>query len=236
MPSIISTLLREQIRLIKPILTKSSIAASRNLQEALGELGAKAVSGKVDFDEFDLDGVAAAWAVPEDLDPEDHRVALYLHGGGYVAGSFKYARGFAGVLAAKAQVRVMCIAYRLAPEHPYPAAVEDALAAYEYLLDQGYKPHNIFLIGESAGGGLIFALCLALKTQGKPLPCRVVALSPWTDLTMSGASYEINRKLDVSLTAKEIQGFVEAYSPQNQTDPLVSPVFGELSGLPPTLI
>jgi len=236
MPSIISALLREQIRLVKPILTKSSIAASRSLQEALGELEEKAVSDKVDFQKFDISGIPAAWAVPTELSRSDRRVALYLHGGGYVAGSINYARGFAGVLASKAQIRTMCIAYRLAPEYPYPAALEDAVAAYEYLLSAGYRSKDIYLIGESAGGGLVFALCLALKAQGKPLPARIVALSPWTDLTMSGVSYKLNRKLDVSLTAEEIEGFVEAYSPTDQQNPLVSPLFGELEGLPPTMI
>lgn len=236
MPSIISTLLREQIRLIKPILTKSSITASRSLQEALGGLEAKAVSGKVEFTEFDLNGVPAAWAVPKDLDPSDRRVALYLHGGGYVAGSASYSRGFAGVLAAKAEIRTMCIAYRLAPEYPFPAAVEDALAAYDHLLGLGFQDRDISLIGEFAGGGLVFALCLALKQQLKPLPARIVALSPWTDLTLSGNSYETNRKVDVSLTFEELQSFSEAYAPTDACNPLISPLFGDLSCLPPTRI
>lgn len=236
MPSLISTLLREQIRLIKPILTKNSIAASRNLQETLGELEAKAVAGKVDFREFRLAGMDAAWAVPEYMDRSDRRVAFYLHGGGYVAGSIKYARGFAGVLAAKAGIKVMCIAYHLAPENPYPAALVDALAAYNYLLSLGYRDKDISLIGESAGGGLIFALCLALKERRKPLPSRLVALSPWTDLSLSGASCWTKRKADVSLTVQELQSFAQAYAPDALRDPLVSPLFGDLRGLPPTMI
>lgn len=110
------------------------------------------------------------------------------------------------------------------------------MVAYEHLLRLGYKEKNISFIGESAGGGLIFSLCLALKQQGRPLPARIVALSPWTDLTMSGASYDENCEVDVSLSAEEIRSFVEAYAPTEQKNPLVSPLLGDLTGLPDTLI
>ena len=146
MPNLMTIYLREQIRLLKPIITKSGIAASRAMQDALG---AKAVSGKVLFDDANGCPVPACFAAPVALDPEDSRVVLYLHGGGYVAGSLSYARGFAGVLASQTNVRVLCAAYRLAPESPYPAAVEDAFASYSYLLEQGYAPEHISLIGES---------------------------------------------------------------------------------------
>ncbi|MBQ6808400.1 MAG: alpha/beta hydrolase [Firmicutes bacterium] len=236
MPSLISAMLRQQIRLFKPILTNFSTTASRNLQEALGELGAKALGDKVEFREFHIGAVPAALAVPVKPQPGDQRVVLYLHGGGYVAGSIKYAKGFAGVLAAKAGLRVLCIAYRLAPENPFPAALEDALSAYEYLLAEGCAPENIFLIGESAGGGLLFSLCLLLKSLGRPLPGRLVALSPWTDLSLSGESYRTKRKEDPCLSMKEIEGFVHAYAPPELRDPLASPLFGALSGLPPCRI
>ncbi|MEG1661739.1 MAG: alpha/beta hydrolase [Clostridiales bacterium] len=236
MPSLISILLREQIRFVKPLVTNFSIATSRAFQEALGELGATVVADKVMFHEFDIQKIPAAMAVPVALPEGDSRVVLYLHGGGYVAGSIKYARGFAGVLAAKAAVRVLCIAYRLAPEHPYPAAVADAMSAYQYLLEQGYRSENISLIGESAGGGLVFALCLALKSHALPLPALLIALSPWTDLTMKGTSFDINQKADVCLTAKEIESFAAAYASGYQEDCLVSPLFGDLTDLPPSYI
>ncbi|MDO4732341.1 MAG: alpha/beta hydrolase [Bacillota bacterium] len=232
MASLISAMLRRQIRLFKPFLSNFSITASRNLQEVLGELGAKAMGEKVEYQDLHIAAIPAALAVPVELPPEDPRIVLYLHGGGYVAGSIKYAKGFAGVLAVKANLRVLCIAYRLAPENPFPAALEDSLAAYEYLLEQGYAPENISLIGESAGGGLLFSLCLLLKSLGRPMPGRLVALSPWTDLSLSGESYQTKRKEDPCLSIKEIEGFVHAYCPQNPRDPLASPLFGELSGLP----
>jgi monoterpene epsilon-lactone hydrolase len=236
MPSLVTTLLREQIRLLKPIITSFSTNTARGVQEALGELGAKVVAGKVEFREFQIGDIPAATATPTAREEGDRRVVLYLHGGGYVAGSIRYARGFAGVLAAGANVQVTCIAYRLAPEHPHPAALEDAMAAYEHLLSQGAAPEDISLIGESAGGGLIFALCLALKERGMALPAHIVALSPWTDLRLRSRSYEDNRQKDVCLTRVELTGFAAAYAPDGAETPLVSPILGDLHGLPPCRI
>ena len=140
-------MLRQQIRLLKPVFTRFSITASRNLQEILGELEAKTIGDKVELSTFHIGNQSAGMATPVDLKKADPRVALYLHGGGYVAGSTKYAQGFAGVLAAKCQIQVVYVAYRLAPEHPYPSALEDVLAAYEYLLACGRRPEQICLIG-----------------------------------------------------------------------------------------
>ena len=107
-------------------------------------------------------------------------VILYLHGGGYTCGSLEYAKGFAATLADECGVRVFCAAYRLAPEHRYPAALDDALEAYRYLLKKGYPARQILLCGESAGGGLIYALCLRLRAEKLPLPCGLIAISPWS--------------------------------------------------------
>lgn len=233
MPSLVSNMLREQIRLLKPILTNASIEVSRNLQEALGELEAKTMAGKVRFQDFTLGECPASWAIPTDLPLDDPRAVLYLHGGGYVAGSIGYAKGFAGVLASKTGIRTLCIAYGLAPEHPFPGAVEDALSAYRYLLAQGFRPEHITLVGESAGGGLLTALCLRLKALDEPLPARLIPISPWADLTLSGGSHETNAKKDPALTTQELEGFARAYAPADRENPLVSPIFGDLRGLPP---
>ena len=159
---------------------------------------------------------------------------LYLHGGGYTCGGLDYALGFGSTLADESGAKVFCAAYRLAPEAPFPAAVEDALESYRYLLDKGYAPKKICLCGESAGGGLCFSLCLRLKELGLPLPGSVIAISPWTDLTLSGESFRTNLERDVSLSQEQLAFYTRCYTQEPQT-PLASPLFGDLTGLPPSL-
>ena len=178
----------------------------------------------------DFDG---AWVLPRDKRRQG--VILYLHGGGYTCGDLNYALGFASTLSAECGSRVFCPAYRLAPEFPYPAALEDTFTSYQYLLQKGYAPKDITLCGESAGGGLCYSLCLLLKDRSLPLPGAIVAISPWTDLTASGASYEVNRDIDPSMTGDLLDFFSNCYT-TNRQDPLVSPLFGDLTGLPPSLI
>ena len=235
MPSLLSVLVREQIRLIKPILNRMSISTARAFQDALGQLGAKLVAGRVTFEPVQMDGFEACFALPED-EKDNRRMILYLHGGAYVAGNMKYARGFAGILADKLQQRVLSAAYRLAPEHPFPAALDDALTAYQYLLAKGWESRHISFVGESAGGGLVFCLCLRLKQLGLPLPAAVVGISPWTDLTFSGASYITNASKDPSLAEDVLRDHAAIYAHGKEPDPLVSPVFGDLTGLPPSLL
>ena len=162
---------------------------------------------------------------------------LYLHGGGYCCGDMTYACGYGSVIASDAAHDTLCVAYRLAPENPFPAAVEDALDAYRYLLDC-YSARRIVFIGESAGGGLIYALCLLCKDQGLPLPGGLVAISPWVDLTQSGSSYEKNRDIDPSMTKERLDRYASAYVPDasQRREPLCSPLFGDLSGLPESRI
>ena len=235
MPSLKSVLVREEIRLIKPILNRLSISTARTFQDALGELGAKLVAGRVTFEPVQLDGFEVCFAQPVEEKDKSH-VILYLHGGAYVAGNIKYSRGFAGILAERLQKRVLSVAYRLAPEHQFPAALEDALTAYRYLLSEGWEAHQISFIGESAGGGLMFCLCLRLKQLGLPLPSALVGISPWTDLTFSGASYIINADRDPSLSEDVLRIHAAMYADGKEQDPLVSPIFGDLSEFPPTLL
>jgi monoterpene epsilon-lactone hydrolase len=236
MPSLVSVLLREEIRLLKPIINRLSVETARSFQDKLGGMEAKSVADKVDYELFDIGNLNACFAEPKTSDHKKEHVILYLHGGAYVAGNIHYASGFAGVLAARTNRKVLSLAYRLAPENAFPAAVDDALAAYEYLLNNGYTAQDISFVGESAGGGLIYSLCLLLKLKSMPLPAALIGISPWTDLTFSGDSYKLNCKKDPSLSEDVLREHAMAYAPGKATNPLVSPVFGDLSGFPPSLL
>ena len=226
-------LVRSQLNFFKPFVAGCSLEVTRKGQDKLGELMSALHKREVLIRDHDFERFQGAWVMPKD--ERRNGVVLYLHGGGYTCGSLDYAKGFAATLASECGVRVFCAAYRLAPENPYPAAVEDALTAFDYLLKKGYAPHQILLCGESAGGGLIYALCLKLKQLGRELPCGLIGISPWVDLTGSGASYETNRDNDPSLTQELLEFYAKCYT-QDPTDPLCSPVRGDLTGLPPSLL
>ena len=225
--------IRGQLALLSPLLSSCSLKTIRKGQNKIGELMKARQHGQVVVKEHLFDRFSGAWVSPKD--ERRQGVILYLHGGGYTCGGVEYAVGFGSQLAVQSGTRVFCAAYRLAPEAPFPAAVEDALEAYLYLLDKGYPPARITLCGESAGGGLCYALCLELRRLSKPLPCGIIAISPWTDLTASGASYEFNREKDPSMTAELLAFFAKCYA-GDRKDPLVSPLFGDLTGMPPSLL
>ena len=226
-------LVRSQLNFFKPFVAGCSLEVTRKGQDKLGELMSALHKREVLIRDHDFERFQGVWVMPKD--ERRSGVVLYLHGGGYTCGSLDYAKGFAATLASECGVRVFCAAYRLAPENPYPAAVEDALTAFDYLLKKGYAPHQILLCGESAGGGLIYALSLKLKQLGRELPCGLIGISPWVDLTGSGASYETNRDNDPSLTQELLDFYAKCYT-QDPTDPLCSPVRGDLTGLPPSLL
>jgi acetyl esterase/lipase len=165
------------------------------------------------------------------------RVILYLHGGAYSIGTAASSVGLASDLGRRARARVVSVDYRLAPEHPYPAALEDAVAVYRGLLASGLPPSSIAIAGESAGAGLAAATLLALKREGLPLPSAAVMMSPWVDLTMSGDSMSTRAALDPALTPDGLRrragDYVAAGDP---TDGLLSPIFADLTGLPPLLV
>lgn len=165
------------------------------------------------------------------------RVFLFLHGGGYVAGSPRTHRRLAANLSRSTHMRVLMPEYRLAPEHPFPAGVKDALQAYGWLLEQGISEENIVVGGDSAGGGLTLSLLLALREAEAKMPSAAVLLAPWTDLTVSGASYRSNRKFDPIITREGLQEAAAQYAGgRDLADPMMSPLFADLSGLPPLLI
>lgn len=162
---------------------------------------------------------------------------LYLHGGGYALGSPHTHAGLVGELARRAGLRATSLDYRLAPEHPFPTAVDDGLAAYRALLEDGTHPQELVLAGDSAGGGLALATLLAARAAGLPQPAAVALMSPWTDLTLSGDSIRSKEDVDPVLTADEVRAFADRYlGSGDRAHPLASPVFADLAGLPPLLV
>lgn len=225
--------IRSQLSLLKPLLANISLKTLRMGQNKMGELAEAMHRRQVLIKDHPFESFTGAWIIPKDQRREG--VILYLHGGGYTCGGIDYATGFGSMLAVQSGARLFCAAYRLAPEHPFPAALDDTLTAYQYLLDKGYAPSRICLCGESAGGGLCYSLCLKLKELGLPLPGSIIAISPWTDMTASGASYEENKDIDPSMSMERLQFFAENYG-ADPKDPLASPLFGELGDMPPSLI
>jgi acetyl esterase/lipase len=167
----------------------------------------------------------------------DGRHILYFHGGAYNFGAPSLYRDFIWRVASASGARVLCISYRLAPEHPFPAAVDDAVAAYRWLLAEGAAARRTALMGDSAGGGLVFATLLRLRDAGLPLPRAAVALSPWTDLAMTGESLRANAGADPALRSEHTACFARSYlAGADPRSPYASPLYGDPAGLPPSLI
>lgn len=210
------------------------LARQRKGQEVLGRL----ISPPIGFswEPFSLGEMPMAWVRPE-RGHDRSKVILYCHGGGYTSGNLGYARVLAAKMAGATGCEVLAFQYRLAPEFPYPAALEDALEAWEYLMHQGWGAKDVILAGDSAGGNLALELTLALKEEGRFQPGRLVLFSPWTDMSASGDSYTQREELDPMLTNRYIQSVRSAYAPNaDYRHPKLSPLFADLSGLPPTLI
>ncbi len=179
--------------------------------------------------------VPAEWLIP--LDATDDRVLLYLHGGAWFMGSSATHRGLVSYIAYHSGVRALSINYRLAPEYPFPAGLNDCISSYDWLLHCGISPQKIVVAGDSAGGNLTLALLVALRDTSKPLPGGAVALSPATDLTGTGESYITRRHLDPILSnlgsSTMLTDYITFHDPR---DPLISPLYADLHGLPPLLI
>lgn len=180
--------------------------------------------------------VKGEWILPEGASPSKS-VLYYLHGGGYISGSAKTNRPLTVPLARMLKRRAFSLDYRLAPEHRFPAAVEDALAGFRWLVSSGIDPASICVAGDSAGGGLALALAMALRDCGEKLPACLVCLSPWSDMTGSGDSIRTNSDRDPMFVTEDIARYASAYlGNKSPNDPLASPLFGTLAGLPPLLI
>jgi len=183
---------------------------------------------------FTLAGMHAEWLIPAGADKE--KVILYMIGGGYVSGSCNDHRTLVAKVAQGTGIAVLMFDHRLAPEHPYPAALDDALTAYRWLLDGGTSPENILIMGESAGGGLCLTTLLAIRDQGLPLPVAGVALSPWTDLKLTGESYRTKTNVCISPEGMNVVCSKYYVGDHDPTEPWISPLYGDLHGLPPLYI
>jgi monoterpene epsilon-lactone hydrolase len=179
--------------------------------------------------------LGAEWIVPPEAASD--RVILYLHGGGYVMGSIATHRATVARIARAAKARALAIEYRLAPEHQFPAAVDDALAAYKWLLGQGYKPGKIVIAGDSAGGGLTLATLLAIRDAKAPMAAAGVAISPWADLEGTGDSHKTRAHRDPMVGSANLGPMAKHYiGTQDPKHPLASPIHADYRGLPPLLI
>lgn len=210
------------------------IEKQRQTQEHLANL--TRVPKELSIEEIDLEGMYGEWIIPN-FPHLRNKAILYCHGGGYMSGSCAYARPITLKLAQATSLDVFCFNYRLAPEHPYPAATEDAMTAWNYLMKLGYGAKDIFVVGDSAGGNLALSLILKLKSENRFSPAGLLLYSPWTDLTAGGKSHKTKVDVDPILNAEYIETVSKAYAPEEEfKNPLVSPIFGSFKNFPPTYI
>jgi monoterpene epsilon-lactone hydrolase len=228
--------------IIKQIVGAATrVAFSDRLPKPLVQLGLNAIGVAIgpapgcSLMEGRIDNIAYDFWTPESLQPG--RLLIYSHGGGYTMFSHKTHRTLASRLAVEFQAQALVYDYRLCPEHRFPAAVDDALAAYQHVLRQGYDPRNIIVAGDSAGGGLTFALLIAARDRNLPMPGLAIGISPWVDMTLSGYSYQENVHKDVMLSPDGVRHFREMYlDGADPKHPYASPLFGDLKGFPPVML
>lgn len=230
---------QQQLDTLLQMMKAQPIAQAPSLAEQRAGFEQMAAMFPVDADikrePVTANGVKAEWVSAPEADPG--RAILYLHGGGYVIGSINTHRSLAARLSRAAKARVLVIDYRLAPEHPFPAAVDDSVAAYRWMLAQGLKPSRIAVSGDSAGGGLSAATLVAIRDAKLPLPAAGALLSPWVDMEGIGASMTSKDSVDPMVHKEGLLGMAKAYlGGQNPRSPLAAPLYADLTGLPPLLI
>jgi acetyl esterase/lipase len=227
-----------EIEKLKRILREKAVPSGASITLEQRRQGMEKIAFKV-ADDIGVEAVTVAGCAAEWLrapEIQAGRAILYLHGGGYVMGSPNTHRSLGGEISRAAQAAVLLVDYRLAPEDPFPAAVEDGVASLRWLLDQGFAPHSLAIAGDSAGGGLTVATLVSARNQGLPMPRAAVCISPWSDLTCSNESYQTRAHADPMVTPDigRMAGlYLQGAAAQ---DPLASPNFADLQSLPPLLI
>lgn len=221
--------------LIRKMYKKRMTIAEIRVQDASAAKFGGPPPRDVEVENINIGGIDAAWIRPSGADKT--KVLLHLHGGGYVTGSIASYLRMCILMAQTLKVSVLLPAYRLTPEHPFPAALDDTLKIYRWILTQGHRSKDIIISGDSAGGGLCIASVLALRELGDALPTAVVCMSPWVDLTLQGRTHITNSKTEAMLNADSLREWAQAYTSQeNFCNPLVSPIFSDFHNFPPLLI
>ena len=217
------------------LLENDDVEKQRTSQERIG--GLLSHSKELTFVDVDLSGVHGEWTAVNRAHNK-RQVILHCHGGGYSTGSTIYARSITSKLAQNTNMRVLAFDYRLSPEYPYPAALQDAMKAWNHLMLLGFGAKDVIVTGDSAGGNLALALTLKLKEEKRMLPRALFLMSPWTDLTSSGESFETRKEVDPVLDAEYINKMIAAYVPEGEDvkNPFISPLYGDLKNFPPVYI
>lgn len=222
------------IKRVHSVVENADIEKHRQSQDYLGALLGN--SKETIIREIEIEGMYGEWISVNRAHMKKY-VILYCHGGGYSTGSSLYARTLTTKLAMSTSMDVLSFDYRLAPEHPYPAAREDAMKAWNYLMLSGYGARDVIIAGDSAGGNLALSLVHQLKSQGRILPRGLVLMSPWTDLTSSGKSHETKSRVDPVLDKEYLEQMICNYAAgEDLENPLISPLYGDFEGFPSTYI
>lgn len=233
-PEAVNMSMMSLIRKVHGMMDHPDIEKHRHSQDQVGALFG---NGKdMLITPLNIGDMEAEWISVDRVHMKKY-VILYCHGGGYSTGSSVYARTLTTKLASSTSMDVLCFDYRLAPEYPYPAAAQDAMKAWDYLMLLGYGARDIIIAGDSAGGNLALSLVLKLKEEKRLLPRGLVLLSPWTDLTSSGKSHESRKELDPVLDEAYLERMIQNYAKgEDLKNPFISPLFGDFTGFPPTYI
>ena len=216
-------------------LTEEDLKRQRSAMERAGKLAAP--TSDVTVEEFKVKNIACEWVKP-DFAHNPQYVILYAHGGGYTCGGLGYARILAAKLAVATGFSVVSFEYRLAPEHKYPAPLEDGMKVWKYLMEKGYEPNKVLLAGDSAGGNLVLCMTMKLIKEELVSPKGLILFSPWTDMTATSKSYEKYKEKDPILTKEYVEGVRNAFVGEDVdfADPKYSPLYGDFTSFPPTFI